>query len=170
MWRLQNLSGVVVPGSLRRRGYFEECFRQHRWDDGHQDRIPSKSRMKNKQVWINGRPIVIHGTDIHEHNPLTGHALTNETRIKDITLMKKFNINAIRMSHYPQSPGYVQALWQIWHLRHWWSQYRMPRIGWVRPCTSSIFHQRLAGTIDGPLRREWWKETKPSVCNRLVNQ
>jgi beta-galactosidase len=63
-----------------------------------------KIEMKNKQVWINGRPIIIHGTDIHEHNPLTGHALTNETRIKDITLMKKFNINAIRMSHYPQSP------------------------------------------------------------------
>ncbi|SEF54962.1 glycoside hydrolase family 2 TIM barrel-domain containing protein [Parabacteroides chinchillae] len=63
-----------------------------------------KIEMKNSQVYINGTPIIIRGTDIHEHNPETGHTLTNETRIQDIRLMKQFNLNAIRMSHYPQSP------------------------------------------------------------------
>ena len=63
-----------------------------------------KIEMKNGQVWINGTPIIIRGTDIHEHHPKTGHTLTNETRLKDIQIMKQFNINAIRMSHYPQSP------------------------------------------------------------------
>ena len=63
-----------------------------------------KIEMKDGQVWINGTPIIIRGTNIHEHHPRTGHALTNETRIQDITLMKRFNLNAIRMSHYPQSP------------------------------------------------------------------
>lgn len=63
-----------------------------------------KIEMKNNQVYINGTPIIIRGTDIHEHHPKTGHTLTNETRIQDIRLMKQFNLNAIRMSHYPQSP------------------------------------------------------------------
>lgn len=63
-----------------------------------------KIEMKNGQVWINGTPIIIRGTDIHEHHPKTGHTLTNETRIEDIRLMKLYNLNAIRMSHYPQSP------------------------------------------------------------------
>lgn len=62
-----------------------------------------KIEMKNGQVLINGTPILIRGTDIHEHHPRTGHTLTNETRLQDIRLMKQFNINAIRMSHYPQS-------------------------------------------------------------------
>lgn len=63
-----------------------------------------KIEMKNNQVYINGTPIIIRGTDIHEHHPKTGHTLTNETRMQDIRLMKQFNLNAIRMSHYPQSP------------------------------------------------------------------
>lgn len=63
-----------------------------------------KIEMKDGQVFINGTPIIIRGTDIHEHNPKTGHTLTNETRMQDIRLMKQFNLNAIRMSHYPQSP------------------------------------------------------------------
>lgn len=63
-----------------------------------------KIEMKDGQVFINGTPIIIRGTDIHEHHPTTGHTLTNETRMQDIRLMKQFNLNAIRMSHYPQSP------------------------------------------------------------------
>lgn len=63
-----------------------------------------KIEMKDGQVLINGTPIIIRGTDIHEHHPLTGHTLTNETRLQDIRLLKQYNLNAIRMSHYPQSP------------------------------------------------------------------
>lgn len=63
-----------------------------------------KIEMKNGQVLINGTPIIIRGTDIHEHHPRTGHTLTDATRLEDIRLMKQFNLNAIRMSHYPQSP------------------------------------------------------------------
>ena len=62
-----------------------------------------KIEMKNGQVWINGTPIIIRGTNTHEHHPVTGHAVDQATRIEDIRLMKLNNINAIRMSHYPQS-------------------------------------------------------------------
>ena len=62
-----------------------------------------KIEMKNGQVWINGTPIIIRGTNIHEHHPVTGHTIDQATRLRDIRLMKQFNLNAVRMSHYPQN-------------------------------------------------------------------
>ncbi|MDR0430934.1 MAG: DUF4981 domain-containing protein [Tannerellaceae bacterium] len=62
-----------------------------------------KIEMRNGQVWINGTPIIIRGTNLHEHHPVTGHAINQATRLKDIRIMKQFNLNAIRLSHYPQS-------------------------------------------------------------------
>jgi lipoate synthase len=47
-----------------------------------------KIEMKNGQVWINGTPIIIRGTNIHEHHPKTGHTVDQATRIEDIRLMK----------------------------------------------------------------------------------
>ena len=52
---------------------------------------------------VNGVPIKFKGVNIHEHNPDTGHYVTEELMMKDIDLMKKNNFNAIRMSHYPHS-------------------------------------------------------------------
>lgn len=57
--------------------------------------------IKRGQLLVNGVPITLKGVNIHEHNPRTGHTLTDELMFKDIELMKKFNINAVRLSHYP---------------------------------------------------------------------
>ena len=54
------------------------------------------------QLLLNGKHIMIHGVNIHEHNPATGHVVTRELMLKDIATMKRFNINAVRTSHYPQ--------------------------------------------------------------------
>lgn len=61
------------------------------------------SEIKNGQLLINGKPIQIKGVNLHEHNPYTGHYVDTALLIKDLTLMKRNNINAIRTSHYPQS-------------------------------------------------------------------
>lgn len=58
------------------------------------------------QLRVNGRPIQIHGVNLHEHHPATGHVMDRETMIKDLELMKQNNINAIRTSHYPQLPEF----------------------------------------------------------------
>lgn len=60
--------------------------------------------IKNGQLLVNGVPIYIKGVNRHEWHPVTGRYLNKETMIQDITLMKKFNINAVRTSHYPDSP------------------------------------------------------------------
>ncbi|MDR1809703.1 MAG: beta-galactosidase, partial [Prevotella sp.] len=63
-----------------------------------------KVEIKNAQLLVNGKPVLIRGVNLHEHNPYTGHVQNRETMLKDIALMKQNNINAVRTSHYPQSP------------------------------------------------------------------
>ncbi|MCL1821841.1 MAG: DUF4981 domain-containing protein [Prolixibacteraceae bacterium] len=58
--------------------------------------------IKRGQLLVNGVPVTLKGTNMQEHNPETGHVVTEELMMKDIELMKKFNINAVRLSHYPQ--------------------------------------------------------------------
>lgn len=63
-----------------------------------------KVEIKGSQLLVNGVPIEVHGVNLHEHHPQTGHVVDREMMIQDIAMMKKHNINAVRMSHYPQSP------------------------------------------------------------------
>jgi beta-galactosidase len=50
---------------------------------------------------INGKAVTLKGVNRHEHDPKTGHVISEESMIEDIKLMKLFNINAVRCSHYP---------------------------------------------------------------------
>jgi beta-galactosidase len=60
--------------------------------------------IRGGQLLVNGVPIYIKGTNRHEHDPLTGRVVSDELMLRDITLMKRLNINAVRTSHYPNSP------------------------------------------------------------------
>ncbi len=63
-----------------------------------------KFELKDNLMKINGKVIKFKGVDRHEFDPRTGKHVPAETMIKDITLMKQFNINAVRTSHYPNDP------------------------------------------------------------------
>lgn len=65
-----------------------------------------KVEIANSQLLVNGVPIHIKGTNMHEHHDVNGHVVDEATILKDIKLMKSNNINAVRTSHYPQ-----QELW-----------------------------------------------------------
>lgn len=56
------------------------------------------------QACMNGKPIYIKGVNRHEHHPEFSGAITKDIMLKDIFLMKQNNINAVRTSHYPNSP------------------------------------------------------------------
>ena len=60
--------------------------------------------IKDKQIHVNGVPIVFRGVNRHEHDPNTGHTVSVESMVKDILLMKRFNFNTVRTSHYPNDP------------------------------------------------------------------
>jgi beta-galactosidase len=53
---------------------------------------------------VNGVSTLVHGVNRHEHDDVNGHVSTRELMIKDIQLMKQFNVNADRTSHYPNDP------------------------------------------------------------------
>ncbi|HET9571525.1 MAG TPA: glycoside hydrolase family 2 TIM barrel-domain containing protein [Bacteroidales bacterium] len=60
-----------------------------------------KIEIKNAQLLVNGKPILIKGVNRHEMDPDHGYYLTKERMIQDIKIMKEFNINAVRTCHYP---------------------------------------------------------------------
>ncbi len=63
-----------------------------------------KVEIKNSQVLVNGRRVIIKGANRHEMNPNNGYYVTREDMIRDIQIMKELNINAVRTCHYPNSP------------------------------------------------------------------
>ncbi len=73
-------------------------------------RIDQRSANGNPYTVLlfNGQPIKLKGVNIHEHNPETGHYVTEELMRKDFELMKQHNINAVRLSHYPQARRFYE--------------------------------------------------------------
>jgi beta-galactosidase len=63
-----------------------------------------KIEIRNRTLLFNGKRIMIKGVNYHDHDDKTGKAISPELFEKDLHLMKKFNINAIRTSHYPKGP------------------------------------------------------------------
>ena len=60
--------------------------------------------IKNAQLLVNGKPILIKGADRHELDPDGGYVVSRERMIQDIQIMKRLNINAVRTCHYPDDP------------------------------------------------------------------
>ena len=67
-----------------------------------------KVEIKNARLLVNGMPVYIRGVNRHEHDDVNGHVPLKETMLKDIRLMKQFNINAVRCSHYPNDPQWYK--------------------------------------------------------------
>lgn len=60
--------------------------------------------IKDSILYFNGKRLRLKGTNRHEFSCDTGRAVTKEMMIEDIRIMKTHNINAVRTSHYPNSP------------------------------------------------------------------
>lgn len=58
----------------------------------------------DRKLFVNGVPIMICGVNRHDHHPDTGKTLTEAEIREELVLMKAFNINAVRTSHYPNDP------------------------------------------------------------------
>lgn len=67
-----------------------------------------KIEIKNSQLLVNGVATYVRGVNRHEHDDLNGHVPNRALMIKDIQLMKQYNINAVRCSHYPNDPLWYQ--------------------------------------------------------------
>ncbi len=56
------------------------------------------------QFLVNGKSVIFKGVNRHDHSSLNGRTVSREETEEDLRLMKSFNINAVRTSHYPDNP------------------------------------------------------------------
>ncbi|TLS53830.1 beta-glucuronidase [Paenibacillus antri] len=64
----------------------------------------------NKQIRINGKPVYLKGINRHEEHPEWGFAVPPKLMHKDMDILKRLGCNAVRGSHYPQSPYWLDLL------------------------------------------------------------
>ena len=57
---------------------------------------------------VNGKAVTLRGVNRHEHTPDGGHVVSVESMAHDIKLMKDFNFNCVRCSHYPNDERFYQ--------------------------------------------------------------
>ena len=64
--------------------------------------------IKNGLLLVNGKAVLIRGANRHEFHPERGQAVRPEDMLQDVLLMKRYNFNAVRTSHYPNHPYWYQ--------------------------------------------------------------
>jgi beta-galactosidase len=62
------------------------------------------SEIKDGRLLVNGSAVLLKGVNRHEHDPTTGHIISETSMRQDIEIMKRSNINAVRTCHYPDDP------------------------------------------------------------------
>ena len=60
--------------------------------------------IKDGVFMVNGQAVKLYGVNRHDHSPVGGKTVTHKEMEEDVLMMKKFNINAVRTSHYPNDP------------------------------------------------------------------
>ncbi|MBR6526504.1 MAG: DUF4981 domain-containing protein [Lachnospiraceae bacterium] len=63
---------------------------------------------ENNQVFVNGSPIKFRGVNRHDSDPVTGPVISVEQMKRDLQMIREYNFNAIRTSHYPNAPMFYQ--------------------------------------------------------------
>ncbi|CAL66669.1 glycoside hydrolase family 2 TIM barrel-domain containing protein [Christiangramia forsetii] len=65
-----------------------------------------KYETKDGVFMVNGQPVKIYGVNRHDHNQKTGKTVSYEDMKRDVELLKLYNFNAVRTSHYPNNPEF----------------------------------------------------------------
>ena len=64
-------------------------------------------RVDGQRLLVNGVPVKLYGVNRHDHSEFGGKAVTREEMEMDVRLMKQFNFNSVRTSHYPNDPYFL---------------------------------------------------------------
>ncbi|MFE5616981.1 glycoside hydrolase family 2 TIM barrel-domain containing protein [Streptomyces sp. NPDC056524] len=106
---------------------------------------------------VNGRALLLRGVNRHEWDPETGRTLSYETMLRDVLLMKRHNVNAVRTSHYPPSSDFL-ALCDTYGL-------------WVvDECDLETHGFEQVGWRGNPSGDERWREAMLDRMRRVVER
>ena len=111
-----------------------------------------KIEIKDKVLYFNGRPLKVTGVNRHETDPDDGHAVGADSMLRDILLMKRYNVNAVRTSHYPND-------------RRWYDL--CDRYGIIVMAEANVESHGMSYCEDALGRKREWK--KPIVERNVRN-
>ena len=69
--------------------------------------------VRDRQLLVNGEPVWIFGVNRHDHHPTRGKAVTVDDMRDDLLAMRRHNITAVRCSHYPNDPAFLDLCDEI---------------------------------------------------------
>lgn len=119
-------------------------------------------------IKVNGKRILFRGVNRHEYHPDTGRALTRETMLEDVLLMKSYNINAVRTSHYPPHPHFLDLCDQygLWVIdegdleTHGFGEADAPNYWGGNPTNSDMYTDAMLNRIERMVERD---KNHPSI-------
>lgn len=111
--------------------------------------------MKDGNFLVNGVRIIFRGVNRHDHHPDFGRAVPYDAMLEDVLLMKQHNINAVRTSHYPNDPVFLDLCDQ-------YGLYVMDE------CDQECHGFQPAGCADQLSKDPEWKEAHVDRMRRMV--
>lgn len=67
-----------------------------------------ETEIRHQVFYLNGKAIKLNGINSHMQHPEMGHAMNEQTIRKDFEILKRFNFNCVRTSHYPPAARYLE--------------------------------------------------------------
>jgi len=65
-------------------------------------------KIKDGELLVNGKSVLLYGVNRHDHSQTGGKTVTDQEMLNDILLLKQFNFNAVRTSHYPNNAKWLE--------------------------------------------------------------
>ena len=107
----------------------------------------------NGAICINGREIKFRGVNRHDASPVNGRALTREEMLQDVLLMKKYNFDTVRTSHYPNDPYFY---------------YLCDRYGLYVQCEANVESHGMLYGLQSLAYPPSWAKSQVERCTRMV--
>lgn len=104
-------------------------------------------------LYVNGQRVMIKGVNRHSFRPETGRTLSKKDNYDDVKLIKEMNMNAVRLSHYPSDPEFLDAcdelgLYVMVELAGWHGKYDS-NVG------AKLVHEMVKRDVNHP-SVAWW--------------
>ena len=150
---------VAVPARGRARR-----ARRHRRRAGRApDRVPAGGGPAASSCWSTGEPVLIRGVNRHDFDPRTGRVVAPEDMRADVVAMKRWGFNAVRTSHYPNDPAFLDLCDELGLYVDRRGQHRVARL--VR---RRVPRPPLPVGVRRPRRADDRARPPPPVDHRLV--
>lgn len=104
-------------------------------------------------MYVNGQRVMMRGVNRHSFRPETGRTLSKKDNYDDVKLIKEMNMNAVRLSHYPSDPEFLDAcdelgLYVMVELAGWHGKYNS-NVG------AKLVHEMVKRDVNHP-SVTWW--------------